>query len=121
MAVAGYHLAIHTPFAAYPAYLSSAAACFLLFYGLFLLTRGRGMGFGDVKFAPVMGLFLGYPLTIAGLYIAFLTGAFTGVILMIAGRAGLKSKIAFGPFLILGTAAAFVWGPQLTHWWMQLV
>ncbi len=90
---------------------------FVFFYLLWAVTRGRGMGFGDVKFSFLMGFFLGFPLIVAALYIAFLTGAAVGVILMMRGRAGWKSKIAFGPFLILGTVVAFVWGPYFIALW----
>lgn len=81
-----------------------------IFLFLWWVTRGRGMGFGDVKLAAVLGFLLGHPGTIIAFYIAFLTGALAGVILIIGGRARMKSKIAFGPFLIIGAAVAIVWG-----------
>lgn len=77
---------------------------------LFLLTKGKGMGFGDVKLAFTMGLLLGVPLGLLAIYIGFLIGAVIGLILMINGKKGLKSKIAFGPFLVAGTAITLFWG-----------
>jgi leader peptidase (prepilin peptidase)/N-methyltransferase len=100
-----------------PDTLLSAAGSFVFFYLLWLVTRGRGLGFGDVKLSVLIGLLLGYPLTIVAYYIAFLTGAGVGVILMIRRRAGWKSKIAFGPFLILGTVVAFIWGTYFITLW----
>ncbi len=91
-----------------PHFLSALAAG-AFFYMLWFVTRGRGMGFGDVKLAAVLGLFLGYPRIIVAVYAAFLTGAAVGVILMLAGKKGWKSKIAFGPFLILGTVVSLLW------------
>jgi len=91
----------------------AAAASFGFLYLLWAVTRGRGMGFGDVKFALFMGLFLGYPQIIVAYYIAFLTGAVAGVILILAGKKGWKSKIAFGPFLIAGTVIAHLWGQNI--------
>ncbi len=70
---------------------------------LFLITRGRGMGFGDVKLAFVMGFLLGWQGGLVALYVAFITGSITGIMLMIKGKKKFKSKIAFGPFLIVGT------------------
>jgi len=70
---------------------------------LWLVTKGRGMGFGDVKLAFTMGVLLGIKGGLMALYIAFVTGAVTGVILLIGKKKGLKSKIAFGPFLVIGT------------------
>jgi len=99
-----------------PNMLTGAAASGF-FYLLFAVTRGRGMGLGDVKFAFLMGLFLGYPLTVAALYVAFLTGAVVGVILIMNRRVGWKSHIAFGPFLILGMISAFIWSGQFIKLW----
>ena len=87
------------------------------FYALWYFTKGRGMGFGDVKLAFILGLFLGFPLIIVALYIAFLTGAFLGVILIIAGAKTMKSKIPFGPFLIVGAAAAFIFQQYFLKLW----
>ncbi len=103
-----------------PRFLSGAGA-FLFFYIIWAVTRGRGMGFGDVKFSFFMGLFLGYPMIIIADYIAFLTGAIVGVILIMRGKKKLKSTIAFGPFLVLGVVGAFVWGEQILGWWRGLL
>lgn len=89
---------------------SAFGAC-LFFLALFLGTKGKGMGFGDVKFAFLMGLILGFPNIIVSLYIAFLTGAIVGIILVIwKKKKSLKAAIPFGPFLALGTFLALFWG-----------
>lgn len=92
-----------------------------IFLSLWLGTRGRGIGFGDVKLSIVIGLFLGGIGTVIAGYVAFLTGAFWGVILMIRGRAKMKSRIAFGPFLLLGALVAYIWSADLYIWWMSLM
>lgn len=69
---------------------------------LHVITRGRGMGFGDVKFAFIMGFLLGIKGGVLALYIAFILGAVVGVALLVLKKTGLKSKIAFGPFLVIG-------------------
>ena len=71
----------------------------LFFYLLYLITKGKGMGLGDVKLAALMGLVLGYPKIVYALYSAFLTGAVFGVILIISKRKKIGQVIAFGPFL----------------------
>ena len=92
-------------------YLLSAIGVFLLFFFLFGITKGRGMGFGDVMYALLMGLLLGYPRVIIGLYTAFLTGAIISLILVIAGRKRFKGgTIPFGPFLVGGTVVGLFWG-----------
>ena len=92
--------------------------------GFFLLwagTRGRGLGLGDVKLVLLMGVLLGYPRMVIALYVAFLTGAATGVILIITNRAKMGSRIAFGPFLILGGICAIVFGERIFAWFNRLL
>ncbi|MCL5438449.1 MAG: prepilin peptidase, partial [Patescibacteria group bacterium] len=79
--------------------LPSAVSAFLFFLLLFLITKTKGMGFGDVKFAFFMGLFLGFPKIITALYAAFLTGAVVSCILILWGRKKFfGGTIPFGPF-----------------------
>lgn len=87
---------------------------FLFFLALFLGTRGRGMGFGDVKLSFLLGFFLGFPQIIVCLYTAFLTAALFSLILIIIKKKKLHGDtISFGPFLILGAAVAFFFGNQI--------
>jgi len=90
--------------------LFAAAGAFLFFLAIFLLTRGRGMGFGDVKLSFLLGLVFGFPKIVAVLYIAFLTGAGFSIILMLLLKKKPKDAIAFGPFLVLGALTVlFFW------------
>ncbi len=94
--------------------LLSALGVFLLFLFLHLATRGRGMGFGDVKYVILMGLVLGFPGIVVGMYIAFLTGAAVSLILIAWHKKKLHgSTIPFGPFLVFGTIVAMFWGTVL--------
>ncbi len=73
------------------------------FFGLIiLLTKGRGMGVGDMKFGVLMGLILGSNLIMA-LYLSFVSGAIVGVLLILLKKKSLKSKVPFGPFLVGAT------------------
>lgn len=69
---------------------------------LYLITRGRGMGFGDVKLAFNMGFFLGIKGGFVAIYLGFILGAFFGIVLLLMKKKKMKSKIAFGPFLVAG-------------------
>jgi leader peptidase (prepilin peptidase)/N-methyltransferase len=95
----------------------SGIGALAFFFLLWLITRGRGIGLGDVKLSFLLGLLLGYPQTIVALYIAFLTGALAGVILILARIKSLKSKIAFGPFLIMGTVIVIVFHAYIVNIW----
>ncbi len=93
--------------------LLSAVGSFLFLYFLYLITKKKGMGFGDVKLAIFMGLFLGYSKIIVAFYVAFVVGAIVGLILIIFKKAKRKTQIPFGPFLILGTLVAWWWGEAI--------
>lgn len=92
-------------------HLLAGIGSLVFFLLLFVLTKGRGMGFGDVKLSFVLGLLLGFPGIIVSLYLAFLTGAGVSIILVICRK--LKffgSTIPFGPFMVLSAIVALFWG-----------
>ncbi len=73
---------------------------FLLF--LHILTKGRGMGFGDVYFAPLLALIAGFPISILFFFTSFVLGSIYGVFSLVFKKSNLKTRVPFGPFLILG-------------------
>ena len=101
-----------------PAFAGLGAAAFFLF--IFLFSRGRWMGFGDVKLAFLMGLFLGFPNILVALFFAFLIGAIIGIGLILAKRKTLKSEVPFGPFLVTSTFIALFWGEVIINWYSHL-
>jgi len=101
-------------------YLLPTALAFLFFFALWRFTKGRAMGDGDMYLVLIIGLCVGYPFLIIAFYVAFLTGAGVGVILMIGKKKSFKSHIAFGPFLIFGFLVASLYGKQLMTFWSGL-
>jgi len=89
------------------------------FLVIFLISNGKWMGFGDVKLAILMGLVLGLSSVLVALFLAFFFGAIIGVALTTFRRKSLKSEIPFGPFLIIGTFIAMLWGEQIIQWYMH--
>ncbi len=86
----------------------------LFFFAIHFFTRGKGMGLGDVFYVFFMGLLLGFPRIFVGLYLAFLTGAITSLILILFGKKKLRGDtIPFGPFLVLGTMISLLFGEKL--------
>ncbi|MBT2395775.1 prepilin peptidase [Streptomyces sp. ISL-100] len=82
-------------------------------YFLLFLINPNGMGFGDVKLAVALGTALGwYGWTVffTGAIAGFLLGAVYGVGLVILRRAGRRTAIPFGPFMITGTLAGLLLG-----------
>lgn len=85
-----------------------AAALFSFFF-VIAFAYPAGMGFGDVKLAGVLGgalAYLSWASLVIGAFSGFLLGSIVGVALIAAGRAGRKTAIPFGPFLILGALLA---------------
>lgn len=77
--------------------------------GIFLLGRvlsKGGMGMGDVKLILMCGLFLGFEDVIGMVFWALIFSIITGIILMIAKKAKLKSKLPMGPFFFAGAAVS---------------
>jgi leader peptidase (prepilin peptidase)/N-methyltransferase len=89
-------------------------AAALAFGGMLALALAYpgGMGMGDVKFAALLGSFLGFYAFLA-LFLAALAGALAGGTLVAAGRATRKSALPFGVFMSLGAGMALFFGPSL--------
>jgi leader peptidase (prepilin peptidase) / N-methyltransferase len=97
------------------------AAALYAFYFLLLLVYPAGMGFGDVKLAGVLGMYLGWfgwSYAVIGLFLGFLVGGVVGIGLMIVGRAGRKTMIPFGPFMIVGAFLALAVAAPVAHWYL---
>jgi leader peptidase (prepilin peptidase)/N-methyltransferase len=89
-----------------------SASSFLLLINL--LTLGRGMGLGDVKFALFVGIFLGWPQTVSWMFLSFIIGAFIGIVLIITKKTKFGKPIPFGPFLVASFFITLFWGDFLT-------
>jgi leader peptidase (prepilin peptidase)/N-methyltransferase len=100
-----------------------AALGFLSFGGgIFVVAAiSRGMGFGDVKLAALIGLVLGslglrFVGVAAGATIVL--GGLGGILALALGR-GMKSKIPYGPYLAAGAVVAGLWGDPLASWYLD--
>lgn len=109
---AGYHI-LNT--------FSAAIGASLFFLFIILLSRGKWMGWGDVKLAVWMGLLLGCPNILVALFLAFSAGALIGTGLIVCKKKSLKSEVPFGPFLIGGTFIALFWGEKIVNWYVYLL
>lgn len=79
-----------------------------------------GMGGGDVKLMAVSGLMLGFSNTIVAFFIASITGGIYGLYLLWIKKQDRHSQLPFGPFLCLGLYSAYLWGPQLIRYYLNL-
>ncbi|MEK9178345.1 MAG: prepilin peptidase [Patescibacteria group bacterium] len=103
--------------------LLSSIGIFLFLLIIYLLTRGKGMGMGDVKFGALMGFLLGFPQSIVSVYLAFLTGGISAIILVLwrKKRFGRRDTIPFGPFLVLGTFLSLFFGQEIIAYSARLL
>lgn len=107
--------------------LLSAAIGGVVLYALYLLLAlvyPGGMGFGDVKLAGVLGIFLGYlgwgPLIVGG-FAAFVLGGVFALALVAARRARKGSGIPFGPWMLAGAWLGILAGPTIWNAYLALL
>ncbi len=91
----------------------AAVTITLIFVLLIVVTKGRGMGWGDVKYVFLLGLALGFPDIIPAIFIAFLSGAVFSLFLILLRKKTFGQTVPFGPFLSLGAIIALLFGTQI--------
>jgi leader peptidase (prepilin peptidase)/N-methyltransferase len=89
----------------------------LVIGGVWFFSRGRAMGFGDVEISAVMGFWLSWQKISVALWLAFVLGAIAGLVQVVNKKANMKSQMAFGPYLILGTWLSFLFGEKILGVW----
>ena len=83
---------------------------------VYLITKGRGIGGGDIKLMAACGLLLGWKLIL----LAFLLGCVLGAVLHLLRMKFTKAAnlLAMGPYLSVGVLIAALWGEQLINWYL---
>ncbi len=106
------------------AFLGMAAGGGLLFLFAVLgnwYYKKESMGMGDVKFAAVLGLFLGWELVLVSLYAGYLFAAIYFILLKLFQKQPTKEIIPMGPFFALGVLVLVVWQQELLHLYLALI
>ncbi|WP_209121987.1 A24 family peptidase [Alkalihalobacillus sp. BA299] len=101
-------------------YLLGGVVGFALLLLVAIVSRG-GMGGGDVKLYAAIGVALGPQMTVMSLVLASFVGAVIGGFLLVCGIVKRKQPIAFGPFIFIGTVAAYLFGQKIWNWYMSLL
>lgn len=101
-------------------HLLAMGAGLVLFGTVFLLTRGRAMGLGDVKLATAIGLLLMWPDIIVALITPFLIGSLVGSPMVWAKKMSFKSSFPFGPFIAFGVLLTFFFGYDIVDVYFRL-
>jgi leader peptidase (prepilin peptidase)/N-methyltransferase len=96
-----------------------ATLAWLALFLIHMISPG-GMGFGDVRLAFVLGLFLGWislSHVVTGLFLGVVIISVVGVVLAVLRLRSLQEHIAFGPFLAVGSTLAVYLGESIIRWW----
>lgn len=93
-----------------------------LFYLMFFMSKGKWIGFGDVRLAIPLGLILGNPInTWLMLFFASCLGIIASFPSIIKGKTKLRTKIPFGPLLIIATIFVFLSGERIIDWYTNII
>ncbi len=102
-------------------HVAGLLGAFAFFVFLVFVTRGRGMGIGDVKLAAALGLIFGSPDIIFLIVTAFVLGGGIGALALFSRKKTMKSAIPFGPFLAFGACTLFFFGERLVEGYVSFM
>ena len=88
-------------------------------YVLYIFTKGRAIGGGDIKLMAACGLLLGWKLNILAFVIGCIAGSLIHVIRMKVSGKG--HVLAMGPYLSIGVMAAALWGNAFLSWYFEMI
>ena len=87
---------------------------------LYEISRGKWVGFGDVKLGIFMGVVLGWQGALLTLFLSNVIGFLVVAPGLLVGKLTVKSRVPFGPFLIVGFVLAGIFGERLIAWYLSL-
>ena len=93
-----------------------------LFFLLHEFSKGKWLGFGDVRLGILTGTLLADPaLSLLMIFLASLGGTLAALPLLISGQKKLNSQLPYGPHLIAATLVAYLFGAGLINWYQTLL
>ena len=105
-------------------WLASIAAAILaamIFGAIILISRGQGMGMGDLKLIFPLGLVVGWPDVILVISLSFIIGSLISLPSLLMDKKKLKSAVPFGPFIALAVFATIIGGQVIAQWYFALI
>lgn len=93
---------------------------FLLLYLIAVVSKG-GMGGGDIKLYAVIGLVLGWKLTLLSFFFSTIIGTMIGLVGMGLGRVKKGKPMPFGPSIVIGTLIAYFFGNDFIAWYIDFI
>lgn len=100
--------------------LSSSLILLLIsILGAAIYKTDDALGLGDVKIFVVIGMFLGWRMSLVALFISvMISGAFSSI-LLISGKKDKKGTIPLGPFIVIGTFITMLYGSKILNWYLS--
>lgn len=93
--------------------IALAGLAYGFFWLMWRITRGRGMGEGDMYVAFYLALLLGWPRGLVMLFLSFVLGASVGIALMILGVRKRSDSLPFVPFMAVASGIALYFGEEI--------
>jgi prepilin signal peptidase PulO-like enzyme (type II secretory pathway) len=91
------------------------------FYLMFRFSNGRWIGGGDVKLGALVGFLVGWKMIYFLLMIAYILGAIPAIYLLITKKATVKTRIPFGPFLVIAVLVTMLFEKEILIFWEKFV
>lgn len=88
-----------------------------LFFLIVLVTKGRGMGMGDVKLMAAAGLLLGWKHILLAMMLGCILGSVIHIIRMNVDKKK-EHVLAFGPYLSMGIYLTILFGNPILEWYL---
>ncbi|MBQ7944473.1 MAG: prepilin peptidase [Lachnospiraceae bacterium] len=85
---------------------------------IYWVTKGRGIGGGDIKLMAASGLLLGWQQNLLAFTLGCIIGSVIHLIRMRISEEG--NVLALGPYLAAGIAISALWGPEFINWYVSL-
>lgn len=101
-------------------HLAAVLAGIIFFGAIIFFSRGRAMGFGDLKLIAALGVIFSWPDIIIVIALSFIVGSLYSAFLMLKKRKGMKDFVPFGPFIIIASLLVFFFGLQLIELYFKL-
>ncbi len=86
-----------------------------------LISRGKGMGMGDVKLIGGLGMLFGYPDIALIIALSFVVGSLYAIPLLMFRKKSMADRIPFGPFIVLASLLIFFFGPMLLGEYFDII
>lgn len=92
-----------------------------IFLFQYLVSAGEWIGGGDIRLGLFMGVILGWPNILIGLFLAYVMGAAFSILLILTRRKKIDGRVPFGTYLALATFITMLWGGSILDWYLNLI